>query len=71
MAQAPDETPTESSAAALKRDHREVDAGIEAFVNGAAPDRRSWDRLAASIAMLRRHIYAEEELLFPALREAG
>jgi len=56
----------ESLAAALEREHHEIDAGIAAFT--AAPgDRQS---LARAIRALRRHIYLEEEFLFPRLREA-
>jgi regulator of cell morphogenesis and NO signaling len=56
----------ESLAAALERQHREIDAGIAAFT--AAPgDRQS---LARAIRALRRHIYLEEEFLFPLLPEA-
>ena len=57
---------TGSLAAALEREHHEIDAGIAAFT--AAP----WDRqpLARAIGALRRHIYLEEEFLFPLLREA-
>ena len=56
----------ESLAAALEREHHEIDAGIAAFT--AAPaDRES---LARVIRALRRHIYLEEEFLFPLLREA-
>ncbi len=56
----------ESLAAALEREHREIDEGIAAFA--AAPDDRQ--PLARAIGALRRHIYLEEELLFPLLREA-
>ena len=57
---------TSSLAAALEREHHEIDAGIAAFA--AAP----WDRqpLGRAIGALRRHIYLEEEFLFPLLREA-
>lgn len=57
---------TESLAAALEREHHEIDTGIAAFT--AAP----WDRqpLARTAGALRRHIYLEEEFLFPLLREA-
>lgn len=62
----------ESLAAALEREHREIDAGIEAFT--AAPQ-SSGDRdprpLKEAIRALRRHIYLEEEFLFPPLRETG
>jgi regulator of cell morphogenesis and NO signaling len=57
---------TGSLAAALQHEHHEIDAGIAAFT--AAP----WDRqlLARAASGLRRHIYLEEEFLFPLLREA-
>ena len=56
-----------SLAVALEREHHEIDHGIAAFA--AAP----WDRrpLARAIGALRRHIYVEEEFLFPLLREAA
>jgi hemerythrin HHE cation binding domain-containing protein len=56
----------ESLAAALEREHHEIDAGIAAFT--AAPGDRQ--PLARVIRALRRHIYREEEFLFPLLREA-
>ena len=57
---------TESLAAALGREHRDIDEGIAAFT--AAPgDPRP---LARAIRALRRHIYLEEEFLFPLLRQA-
>ena len=57
----------ESLAEALEREHHEIDAGIAAFT--AAP----WQRqpLTRAITALRRHIYLEEEFLFPLLRQAG
>ena len=53
-------------AAALEREHREIDAGIESFTSGS----RAGDALSLSgaIQALRRHIYLEEEFLFPSLR---
>ena len=56
----------ESLAAALEREHREVDAGIVA--PAAAPGGR--EPPARAIRALRRHIYLEEEFLFPLLRDA-
>jgi regulator of cell morphogenesis and NO signaling len=57
---------TESLAAALEREHQEIDAGIAAF--SASPgDPRPLPR---AIGALRRHIYLEEEFLFPLLGEA-
>src|SRR5690348_4105838 len=56
-------------AAALEREHREIDAGIECFASGS----RHGDALSLSgaIRALRRHIYLEEEFLFPSLREGA
>jgi regulator of cell morphogenesis and NO signaling len=57
---------TESLAAALEREHHEIDEGIAAFT--ASPgDQRS---LTRAIRALRRHIYLEEEFLFPLLCQA-
>jgi regulator of cell morphogenesis and NO signaling len=55
-----------SLAKALEREHHEIDAGIAEFTT--AP----WDRqpLTRAVAALRRHIYLEEEFLFPLLRQA-
>jgi regulator of cell morphogenesis and NO signaling len=57
---------TESLAEALEREHQEIDAGIAAFT--AAPHDRQ--PLTRAIGALRRHIYLEEEFLFPLLGEA-
>ncbi|KQX69774.1 hemerythrin domain-containing protein [Angustibacter sp. Root456] len=55
---------------ALEREHREIDAGIEAFL--AAPeDADAAEGLSTSFTALRRHIYLEEEFLFPPLRAQG
>ena len=56
----------ESLSAALEREHREIDAGIEAFLRSADPA-----CLRSALAALRRHIYLEEEFLFPPLRDGG
>ncbi|MBC7592669.1 MAG: hemerythrin domain-containing protein [Kineosporiaceae bacterium] len=57
--------------AALTREHRDIDAGIEAFV--ADLDRGVIDPepLLNAFEALRRHIYLEEEFLFPAIRQSG
>lgn len=56
--------------AALEREHREIDGGIEAYIaSGSEGSRR--EPLVRAIEGLRRHIYLEEEFLFPPLREAG
>lgn len=54
-------------AAALEREHREIDHGIKEFTAGAA----AAESLLPAVAALRRHIYLEEEFLFPPLRAAG
>jgi iron-sulfur cluster repair protein YtfE (RIC family) len=62
---------TGTLAEALEREHREIDAGIEAFAAGVAAGAPDPAPLTGAIAALRRHIYLEEELLFPPLRQAG
>jgi hypothetical protein len=57
---------TESLAAALEREHHEIDEGIAAFT--ASPG--DPQPLGRAIRALRRHIYLEEEFLFPLLRQA-
>ncbi|WP_137724137.1 hemerythrin domain-containing protein [Prescottella subtropica] len=52
--------------AALTREHHDIDAGIAAFVEG-----RDVAALTRAADALRRHIYLEEEFLFPPLRAAG
>ena len=56
----------ESLAEALEREHHQIDAGIAAF--SATPGDRQ--PLTRAIGALRRHIYLEEEFLFPLLHEA-
>ena len=55
---------------ALEREHRQIDGGIEAYLAGldgtADPG-----PLRAALDGLRRHIYLEEEFLFPPLKAAG
>ncbi|WP_147916195.1 hemerythrin domain-containing protein [Ruania zhangjianzhongii] len=60
----------------LTREHREIDAGIEAFVararNGAEDATGNWVApLLDAMTALRRHIYLEEAFLFPPIRAAG
>ncbi|MHB2022777.1 MAG: hemerythrin domain-containing protein [Mycobacteriales bacterium] len=57
--------------ATLEGDHRRSDATLEAFANAPANARLDRRELAAAAAGLRRHIYVEEELLFPPLHAAG
>jgi len=57
--------------AALTREHREIDAGIEEFVAGAETGEVRAAPLTRAMDALRRHIYLEETILFPPLRAAG
>lgn len=52
--------------AALEREHHEIDRGVEAF---GAGDADAVAALTAAIAALRRHIYLEEEFLFPPMMD--
>jgi regulator of cell morphogenesis and NO signaling len=63
--------PAESLRDALERDHREVDDAVEGYTNGSASGTRARLDLERATKELRRHIYVEEELLFPPLRQAG
>jgi iron-sulfur cluster repair protein YtfE (RIC family) len=59
---------TETLASALQREHHEIDAGIDAYL---AERGEAGESLAQAMVALRRHIYLEEQFLFPPLREAG
>jgi iron-sulfur cluster repair protein YtfE (RIC family) len=63
-------TANESLAATLEREHREIDEGIEQFVREPSSYEAA-KSLATAIALLRRHIYVEEEFVFPALSTGG
>ena len=56
---------------ALEAEHHVIDEGIERFAAAVAAGTTNQDVLAETFALLRRHIYAEEEFLFPPLRDAG
>jgi|SRR5579875_1970389 len=60
---------SETLQAALEREHREIDAGIEAFSSGQAQGASAIESLTDAIRALRRHIYLEEEFLFPPMRD--
>ena len=66
-----EENMSETLGAALEREHREIDGGIEAFIDGLPDGRGESEPLLRSISGLRRHIYLEEEFLFPPLRAGG
>ena len=61
----------ESPADLLEREHQEIDAGIEAFVEGLSRGEMRMPQLTRAVDALRRHIFLEEEFLFPPLRAAG
>lgn len=58
-------------ASALEREHREIDAGLAEFQDGLETGESKEAALRAASSALRRHIFIEEELLFPPLRSAG
>ncbi len=62
---------TDTLAALLEREHREIDKGIEAFLAGETGEQNPTERLTQALGALRRHIFLEEEFLFPPLRDAG
>lgn len=56
---------------ALEREHHEIDAGLEAFVAGVEAGQDVTAELDRAASALRRHIFLEEEFLFPPLRSSG
>ena len=62
---------SETLGAALEREHREIDGGIEAFIEALPDGKSKTEPLLRSMSGLRRHIYLEETFLFPPLRAAG
>lgn len=65
------EMTAERLAAALEREHHEIDAGIEAFLDRREDGEPRVQGLRQAIEALRRHIYLEEAFLFPPLQDAG
>ena len=57
--------------AALQAEHREIDAGIEEYARSAQEGQPQVEPVLRAMGALRRHIYLEEAMLFPSLREAG
>jgi iron-sulfur cluster repair protein YtfE (RIC family) len=62
---------TESVAAVLEREHTEIDAVLGALTAGEWSPDQDGLALRRAIRTLRRHIYVEEEFLFPLLQQAG
>lgn len=53
---------------ALEREHRDIDGGIEEYSAGLAHNETDPAPLLRAMRALRRHIYLEEEILFPPLK---
>jgi hemerythrin-like domain-containing protein len=66
-----EEMTSETLSAALEREHREIDGGIEEYAAGLGAGAADPGPLLRAMAGLRRHIYLEEEFIFPPLKEAG
>ncbi len=53
---------------ALEREHRDIDGGIEEYSAGLGHNETDPAPLLRAMMGLRRHIYLEEEFLFPPLK---
>ncbi|AYE98660.1 hemerythrin domain-containing protein [Mycobacterium paragordonae] len=60
-----------SLSAELTREHREIDAALQAFIEKLDCGSVQTESLTGTLEALRRHIYLEEVFLFPPLRDAG
>ncbi|HEU4849597.1 MAG TPA: hemerythrin domain-containing protein [Terrimesophilobacter sp.] len=60
-----------SLAQALELEHRDIDGGIEEYTGGLTRGETDPGPLLRAMTGLRRHIYLEEEFLFPPLKDAG
>ncbi len=58
-------------AEALEREHRQIDGGIEEYTKALSDGDSDPAPLVRAMDGLRRHIYLEEEFLFPPLKEGG
>jgi hemerythrin-like domain-containing protein len=54
---------------ALEREHHEIDAGITGFMASVENGDPEPEQLRRAVAALRRHIYIEEQFLFPPMHE--
>lgn len=59
--------PANRASQLLAEQHRQIDAGVKTAADGGSDT----TALAASLALLRQHLYIEEALLFPPLAESG
>lgn len=60
----------EALAVTLEREHHRVDEALAAYIASPAHGRNP-EPLVDAMNALRRHIFLEEELVFPKLRQAG
>ena len=60
----------EPLAVTLEREHHQIDEAIAAYIASPAHGRNP-EPLVRAVNALRRHIFSEEELIFPKLRHAG
>lgn len=56
---------------ALEAEHHRIDESIETFAAGVADGLDETRTLREALTLLRRHIYIEEEFVFPPLKEGG
>jgi len=56
-------------AAALEREHREIGEGIDGYTSQQPGEQERVAALRRAVEALRRHIYLEEEFLFPPMDE--
>lgn len=54
---------------ALEKEHHEIDAGIEGFGSKDLDSEQRVASLRGAITALRRHIFLEEEYLFPPMKQ--
>lgn len=60
-----------SLAEALEAEHHFIDAELESFAAAVAAGTADAEAVKDAFELLRRHIYVEEEFLFPPLRSGG
>lgn len=60
-----------SSKSLLEAEHQRIDRHLEAFRQTLTGDTLDAAEMREAITLLRRHIYAEEELVFPPLRSGS
>ncbi|BBZ23225.1 hemerythrin domain-containing protein [Mycolicibacter hiberniae] len=63
--------PDEALSSTLAREHLLIDRGIRDFLDRLADGTVDAAGLSAALAVLRRHIYLEEQLLFPPISQGA